>query len=132
MKAGASPIPVGVGGSVCGHSKCGVACNVRYVGHTSRIVDHHTFHMARAVANIWAAAIVVGLAVVLTGAVAYTSIEAKSISEQKREQKMSDGDWTRVSVRLEQMQKELMGVKALCASRAVNETVVNVPAEPKQ
>ncbi len=64
--------------SVCGHSKCGRVCNVRYCGPTSPIRDHHIVHAARGVAHVWTAAIVAGLAIVLTGAIAYTAIEAQS------------------------------------------------------
>ena len=120
MKAGASPIPGGVGGATCGHSKCGLSCNVRYVGHTSRISDHHMFHTARAVANIWAAAIVVGLAVVLTGAIAYTSVQAQSDQE---EQPAVEVDLTQVMDKLNSMEQELQAVKAACLPAVAAPTI---------
>lgn len=82
-KAAISPPPEGpVGGMSsamdpsCGHSDCGRMCNVRYVGPTSHMRDHHIVHAARGVAHVWTAAIVTGLAIVLTGAIAYTSVQA--------------------------------------------------------
>jgi len=79
-KAAHSPIPTGpiggLGGSTCGHSGCDSACRVRYVGPVTNIRDHHIIHAARGVAHVWTAAIVAGLAVVLTGAIAYTAVQA--------------------------------------------------------
>lgn len=81
-KDAGSPEPVGPTGgmptndAVCGHSGCGRMCNVRYVGPTSHVHDHHIIHAARGIAHVWTAAIVAGLAVVLTGAIAYASVEA--------------------------------------------------------
>lgn len=84
-KAASSPIPTGPtggaiasGGSTCGHSGCDTSCKVRYVGPVSNIRDHHIVHAARGVAHVWTAAIVAGLAVVLTGAIAYTAVQAES------------------------------------------------------
>jgi hypothetical protein len=73
-KAGNSPAPTKVG--PCGHSHCGDVCRVRYIGPVSNMRDHHILHTARGVSHIWTAAIIAGLAVVLTGAVAYSSVNA--------------------------------------------------------
>jgi len=83
-KESSSPIPCGpTGGSMedmssrCGHYGCtGGTCNVRYVGPTTHMRDHHIVHAARGASNVWTAAIVAGLAVVLTGAIAYTALGA--------------------------------------------------------
>jgi hypothetical protein len=65
--------------STCGHMACtGGKCNVRYVGPVSHIRDHHVVHAARHASHIWSAAIVAGLAVVLTGALGYAAIGAES------------------------------------------------------
>ncbi len=81
-KAGNSPIPAGQThsstGGPCGHSGCATTCQVRFVGPTSHPRDHQILTAARGVANAWTAAIVAGLAVVLTGAIAYTAVEAQS------------------------------------------------------
>jgi len=74
-KAANSPAPT-VG--ACGHSHCGDMCRVRYIGPVSHIRDHHIMHVARGVSHIWTAVIIAGLAVVLTGAVAYTAANASS------------------------------------------------------
>lgn len=82
-KAANSPAPAmgsGMGassGPTCGHDGCGTACNVRYVGPTSHMRDHHIVHTARGISHVWTAAIVAGLAVVLTGAVAWTAVDAQ-------------------------------------------------------
>lgn len=39
--------------------------------------DHHIVHTARGISHVWTAAIVAGLAVVLTGAVAWTAVDAQ-------------------------------------------------------
>lgn len=76
VKAAASPIPCGPG-STCGHDGCsGSTCRVRYVGPVSSIGDHHAFHAARGSTHIWAAALITSLALVVTGAVAFQSVEA--------------------------------------------------------
>lgn len=56
----------------CGHSHCGRVCNVRFCGPTTQLRDHHIVHAAKGVSHVWTAAIVSGLAVVLTGAIAYS------------------------------------------------------------
>jgi len=119
MSDGATPIPSGVGngGSTCGHSGCGADCRVRYVGQTSRITDHHMFHTARAVTNIWAAAIVVGLSVVLTGAIAFSAVQAKSDMETGkvlRENSAMRSDAARVAAHLEMMEKAIQELRSLC------------------
>lgn len=79
-KAGHSPIPQGPGssGAVCGHSGCGVNCRVRYCGPTSHPRDHHIQMAAHGTKHIWAASIVAGLAVVLTGSIAFSGAQAES------------------------------------------------------
>lgn len=91
MKAANAPEPTGpVGGStpeeatepmasMCGHSGCsGGACNVHYVGPTSHLRDHHIVHAARGISHVWSAAIITGLAVVITGAIAFNSVQAET------------------------------------------------------
>jgi len=79
-KAGNSPSPSTVG--PCGHSHCAEVCRVRYIGPVTPIRDHHILHVARGVSHIWTAVIIAGLAVVLTGAVAFSSVNA---ANQRRE-----------------------------------------------
>lgn len=67
-------------GPTCGHSDCGRMCSVRYCGPTTQLRDHHIVHAARGASNVWTAAIVAGLAVVLTGAIAYSAVEAAPVS----------------------------------------------------
>src|SRR5260221_14336156 len=82
-KAANSPIPSGpmsdMGGGTCGHSGCsGGTCKVRFVGPTSSMRAHPIMHAAHGASQVWTAAIVAGLAVVLTGAIAYTAVQAQT------------------------------------------------------
>ncbi|MBI5654931.1 hypothetical protein HZC53_04760 [Candidatus Uhrbacteria bacterium] len=86
IKAGSTPIPQGPTGGLsaeaentCGHMGCGGGkCNVRYVGPVTPVRDHHIVHAARHASHIWSAAIVSGLAVVLTGAIGYAAFGAEA------------------------------------------------------
>ena len=51
---------------------------LQYVGPTSNVNDHRVYHAAKGLANVWTAAIVAGLAVVMTGSVAYASAQAST------------------------------------------------------
>lgn len=86
MKAGASPVPCGPG-STCGHDGCkGLSCRVKYVGPVSSLSDHHAFTASRGSTHIWAAALITSLALVVTGTVAFQSVEA---SQTKRAEVLS-------------------------------------------
>lgn len=121
-----SPPPEGPGslGAACGHDGCGLACSVRYIGPTSSMRDHHALHAARGVTHVWAAAIVTSLAVVVTGAVAMSSVEAKASAESLRLRQQAPGqsDWARVTERLAQVERALSEVKQVCGDRAQQET----------
>jgi hypothetical protein len=83
VAAANSPIPTGPG-STCGHSGCsGPACQVRYAGATSHPRDHMLHEVSRGVRHIWTASIVAGLAVVLTGSIAYTAVQAETAPKVK-------------------------------------------------
>ncbi|HWQ99849.1 MAG TPA: hypothetical protein VN397_03315 [Candidatus Methylomirabilis sp.] len=74
-KAANAPAPCGPG-STCGHSGCEGTCRVRYVGPTSHTRDHHVQEAAQGARHVWTAAIVAGLAVVLTGTIAFSAADA--------------------------------------------------------
>ncbi len=78
MAAASSPSPDAMSAfNACGHDGCHEGgCNVRYVGPVSHLRDHHALHAARGVAHVWTAAIVSGLAVVVTGFLAYNAAQA--------------------------------------------------------
>ena len=97
----------------CGHSCCGARCNVRYVGAVSFPRDHHVLHAARGVANIWTAVVITGLATVLTGAIAFTSVQAKMES-----QSLSRGEYMAMMQRVSQMEKALQDMQTICGGRA--------------
>lgn len=112
-KAIASPVPEGpVGGMgmmedpACGHSNCGRACNVRHVGPTSPIRDHHIAHIARGVSNVWTASIVAGLAVVLTGAIAYSAVQAAPV-ERSSSQASTSAGFAKLNTRLDDLNSRL-------------------------
>ncbi|MBU1448328.1 hypothetical protein KJ925_00175 [Patescibacteria group bacterium] len=81
-KGASTPTPGGpTGGSMlsaCGHSACSEECRVHYVGPVSHMRDHHILHVSRGMSHIWAASIIAGLAVVLTGAFAFSAAQAQT------------------------------------------------------
>lgn len=107
-KSASSPIPSGPG--MCGHDNdvCGPdGCGVRYVGPVSHMRDHHAMHAARGSAHIWAAAVTTGLALVLTGAIAYNAVEAKQVQRDAAivEQTASQQDIERILQRLDKLER---------------------------
>jgi len=62
----------------CGHSHCDNRCRVRYIGPTTHVRDHHILHAARGISHVWPAVIIAGLAIVLTGAIAYHTANAQN------------------------------------------------------
>ncbi|MEK7473575.1 MAG: hypothetical protein AAB668_02520 [Patescibacteria group bacterium] len=78
-KAASTPIPKGPGSSpTCGHDgNCTPnACRVTYAGPVSRMHDHHMISAARGTMHIWPAAIITSLALLVTGTVAFYSVDA--------------------------------------------------------
>ncbi len=78
-KAASTPIPTGPGtGPTCGHDgNCTPnACYVTYAGPVSRVHDHHMISAARGTMHIWPAAIITSLAMLVTGSVAFYSVDA--------------------------------------------------------
>lgn len=69
--------------STCGHSGCGSACGVRYVGPTSHPRDHKIHLAAHGAGQVWTAAIVAGLAVVLTSSMAFAATQADTAPRVK-------------------------------------------------
>jgi len=107
-KAASSPIPCGPTGTCSHEGVCGPdGCHVRYVGPVSHLRDHHAMHAARGSEHIWAAAVTTGLALVLTGAIAYTSVEAKQIQRDTAiaSQTASQQDIQRVMQRLDKLER---------------------------
>lgn len=128
-KAANSPVPTGpmsdMGGSVCGHSGCATSCQVRYVGPTTSVRDHHIMHAARGVTHVWTAAIVSGLAVVLTGAIAYTAVQAESNSK-KEEGMGTPAQLARINRRLSSLE-ELLRKHAVACPGTTSSTTSTTP-----
>lgn len=126
---GSSPIPNGPGNSnvaldaACGHSGCGRQCQVRHVGPTTHLRDHDIVHAAKGSTHAWTAALVAGLAVVLTGAIAYTAVEAEA---PKRE---SDRALRELTRRIDTLDKRLQQVLDQCRFEPV-EPPVTIEPEP--
>ncbi|MBM3204860.1 hypothetical protein FJZ48_02675 [Candidatus Uhrbacteria bacterium] len=99
--------------AMCGHSHCSSRCHVRYVGAVSHVRDHHTLHASRGVANIWTAVVITGLSLVLTGAVAYTSVEAKTT----RKEALTQSEFARMMNRMEQMERNMREMRELCGAK---------------
>ena len=126
----AAPGGVSSTGGDCGHSNCvGSTCNVHYVGPTSPLSDHHIYHAARASSHIWAAAIISGLAVVLTGVVAYSSVQASDAQQEATLQRnmATHEDVDQLFERISALEASLQTTKEACANaRPVN----NLPIVP--
>lgn len=118
-----SPVPSGVGGSMCGHSACNTVCRVRYAGPTTHMRDHHIVHAARGVAHVWSAAIVAGLAVVLTGAIAYTAVDASTTSDVSNATLLNE--LQDLNLRIDRLEGTIKGMNDLCTveSRACTPVV---------
>lgn len=112
--------------AACGHSACGASCNVHYAGPTTSIGDHHAYHAARGTNHVWAAAIVSGLAVVLTGAIAYSSVEASSVSMIAGASNVAQIQVDQLVERLNTLEVQLRDVKTACAVGGQNQ----LPAVP--
>ena len=65
------------GGSACAPG-CKCAFSVRQVGATTHMYEQHLRHAAHGARHVWAAAIVAGLSLALTGAAAFHSAQATS------------------------------------------------------
>ncbi len=134
-KAISSPEPEGpIGGMgmsedpTCGHSSCGRVCNVRHAGPTSPIRDHHIAHIARGVSNVWTASIVAGLAVVLTGAIAYSAVQAAPVQREASAQSSMLASFNRLNNRLDAINKRLDDVEARL--KVLNDQCTVSPNEP--
>ncbi len=91
-KAGSTPIPTGPGNTnTCGHDgKCTPnACAVTYAGPVSRMHDHHMIVAARATSHIWPAAVITSLALLVTGTVAFSGVNAGVDSNTRALQKQA-------------------------------------------
>lgn len=123
-KDAGSPSPTGpVGGRdmiedpSCGHSGCGRTCQVRYCGPTTHMRDHHIVHAARGAAHVWTAAIVAGLAIVLTGAIAYTAVEAQTPSTATMLNRILN-ELRDLRKRVDAMDATLKGMNDRCTTQA--------------
>lgn len=78
--ASSTPIPTGPGstGPTCGHDgNCTPkACRVTYAGPVTRLHDHHMVRASRGTTHIWPAAVITSLALLVTGSVAFYSVNA--------------------------------------------------------
>lgn len=117
----------------CGHDNCGTSCNVRYVGAVSHINDHHIVRTAHASTHIWAAAVISGLAVVLTGTVAFTSVQAESnkVAVAQKAVAASRADVEQVLNRLNQLDRQMLTLKQACAPEAAT-TTTRLPQAAKR
>lgn len=130
MSAGHSPAPHQ--DPACGHSKCGAFCQVAYVGPTSHPRDHHILTVAGGSMQVWTAAIVVGVGIVLTGAVAYQSVQAQSAyrGAALRPSASASANTVSVTERLNQIEKLLKEVQMTCATAPAAEPAKIMKGSP--
>lgn len=120
-EGGAAPVETVGSGSTCGHEGCSTSpsCNVRYVGPMSHVSDHHAVHAARGTGHVWAASIITGFAVVLTGVIAFQSVQAKSEQTADTDRQISSMQVTQLNARLENLEKLMQQTKAACGPSQV-------------
>ena len=110
--AGNSPLPSGpihaADCGPCGHSGCATACRVRYVGPTSHSREHQIITAARGVTHVWPAAIAAGLAVVLTGAIAYTAVEAHTEAVKNSDLSRVERELSKMNTRMNALEQRLI------------------------
>lgn len=113
MAAASSPAPSSMNAfNTCGHDGCNSGgCNVRYVGPVSHLRDHHALHAARGVTHVWTAAIVSGLAVVVTGVLAYNAAQAREIPTPRG----SSAEMRVIMERLDRMEAMMRDVADRCS-----------------
>jgi hypothetical protein len=85
-------------GSVCGHSGCDDMCKVRYAGPTSHPRDHRMHEIASGVKHVWTASVVAGLAVVLTGVIAFNAVQAETAPKVKNLNEAVAAIWRKLDV----------------------------------
>ena len=80
--------------------------------------DHFVMHAARGVTHVWSAAVVTGLAVVLTGTVAFTAVQAKEGQMQAlaRREMATRSDLQMLNERLAGMEKLLQDARSACGT----------------
>lgn len=82
--------------------------SVRYCGPTSHPSHHHAAVAAEGAGHIWAASIIAGLAIVLTGAIAFTAVQAESEQREQTRSQQLRGDIIReiraVNSRIDQLE----------------------------
>lgn len=99
-----APLGVAVQASTCGHSACsGETCHVHYVGPTSHLRDHYMVHAARGASHVWPAAIVSGLAILLTGVFVHAAVIPSEPAGMTDIQEIS-AQIQRLSTRLERLE----------------------------
>jgi hypothetical protein len=114
------------GGSTCGHARCQESCNVRYVGPISHIRDHHAIHAARGVSHIWSASIITGFAIILTGAVAFQTAQARNERSATSTQAMAQNENRALMARLDRMERLLVETRAACRGEEAPESEESV------
>ena len=126
-----APIPRGpVGGSTCGHDGCERTCRVRYAGPTSPIHNEHIIHAARGASQVWTAAIVAGLAVVLTGAIAFSAVQAETSATDPTTLMLLS--LRRIEMRLDRMEPKINRIAAALTQQNASGTTMNEDNKPGQ
>jgi hypothetical protein len=77
---------------------------------------------------VWAAAIVSGLAVVLTGVIAYSSVEASSVSSTSNTAVVVQSEMDRLVERLTSLEVQLRDVQTACAAGGQNQLPIVPPS----
>lgn len=84
--------------------------------------NHHIVHAARGASHIWAAAIVAGLAVVLTGSIAFSAVQAEE--QQRDPTTLMLLALRRIEMRLDRMEPKINKIMAALQGGNVTGTVM--------
>lgn len=90
--------------------------------------DHYAWHAARGSTHIWAAAVTTGLALVLTGAIAWQSVEAKQSDREAalRKQYASRADVERLMQKLNEVEKAVNETRDMIRKQAIQPSTEEV------
>lgn len=75
--------------------------------------DHHILHAARGMTHVWSAAVISGLAVVITGVIAYQSVQARETAT--RVPARPSTEYVKIMERLDKMEATVRAMQLTCA-----------------
>jgi hypothetical protein len=84
------------------------------VGPVSHIRDHHALHAAQGVSHIWSASIITGFAIVLTGAIAFQTAQAKTAQSAATGTRALQSENAQLIQRLNRLEALMLDTRRAC------------------